>query len=91
MYRVDFNVVLSLLWLLPIQEAKHRCSKALLIQSFVSYNRTNNADPTLISEGLLGGAITAGVLLAHEAGHLYAAKQVGAKLSVPYFIPSWQV
>ncbi|BBN01028.1 zinc metalloprotease EGY, chloroplastic [Marchantia polymorpha subsp. ruderalis] len=52
---------------------------------------TNNADPTLISEGLLGGAITAGVLLAHEAGHLYAAKQVGAKLSVPYFIPSWQL
>ncbi|KAL2642682.1 hypothetical protein R1flu_010269 [Riccia fluitans] len=52
---------------------------------------TNNADPGLIAEGLLGGAITAAVLLAHEAGHLYAAKEVGAKLSVPYFIPSWQL
>ncbi|KAL3682049.1 hypothetical protein R1sor_000071 [Riccia sorocarpa] len=52
---------------------------------------TNNADPALITEGLIGGAITAAVLLAHEAGHFYAAKEVGAKLSVPYFIPSWQL
>ncbi|XP_011624748.1 probable zinc metalloprotease EGY2, chloroplastic isoform X5 [Amborella trichopoda] len=45
----------------------------------------------LLKDGLPGALITAGVLAAHELGHLLVAKYVGAKLGVPYFVPSWQI
>ncbi|CAM6098872.1 unnamed protein product [Calypogeia fissa] len=52
---------------------------------------TNIGDWSLILDGLVGALPSLLVLLAHEAGHRYVAKEVGAKLAVPYFIPSWQL
>ncbi|KAH8970704.1 hypothetical protein BDL97_02G103200 [Sphagnum fallax] len=48
-------------------------------------------NPALLADGLLGALVTFAVLLAHEAGHLYAAQKVGAKLGIPYLVPSWQL
>jgi len=31
------------------------------------------------------------VLGIHEIGHILVARDIGAKLGVPYFVPSWQV
>lgn len=45
----------------------------------------------LLLEGLPGAFVTFLALAAHEAGHIYAAQNVGAKIGVPYFIPSWQL
>jgi hypothetical protein len=42
-------------------------------------------------EGIPGAFVTCVILAAHEAGHIYAAKAVGAKLGFPYFVPSLQV
>lgn len=56
-----------------------------------SSRRTNIGDGSLILDGIIGAVPTVLVLLAHEAGHRYIANEVGAKLAVPYFIPSWQV
>jgi hypothetical protein len=47
-------------------------------------------NPALLADGLLGALVTFAVLLAHEAGHFYAAQKVGAKLGFPYLVPSWQ-
>eukprot|EP00252_Welwitschia_mirabilis_P018272 TRINITY_DN405_c0_g1_i2.p1 TRINITY_DN405_c0_g1~~TRINITY_DN405_c0_g1_i2.p1 ORF type:complete len:393 (-),score=73.81 TRINITY_DN405_c0_g1_i2:99-1277(-) len=42
-------------------------------------------------EGIPGFIVTAVILGAHEIGHIFMAKNVGADLAVPYFIPSWQI
>ncbi|CAM6007791.1 unnamed protein product [Sphagnum balticum] len=46
-------------------------------------------NPALLADGLLGALVTFAVLLAHEAGHLYAAQKVGAKLGFPYLLGSF--
>lgn len=45
----------------------------------------------LLSEGIPGALVTLVILAAHEAGHIYAANTVGAKLGAPYLVPSWQI
>ncbi|OIT19516.1 PREDICTED: probable zinc metalloprotease EGY2, chloroplastic isoform X2 [Nicotiana attenuata] len=45
----------------------------------------------LLKDGLPGALITAFVLGVHEVSHLLVAKEVGVKLGVPYFVPSWQI
>ncbi|XP_058109189.1 probable zinc metalloprotease EGY2, chloroplastic [Magnolia sinica] len=45
----------------------------------------------LLKDGLPGALVTAFVLGVHEVGHILVAKSVGAKLGVPYFVPSWQI
>ncbi|KAJ6806674.1 putative zinc metalloprotease EGY2, chloroplastic [Iris pallida] len=45
----------------------------------------------LLKDGLPGALVTALVLGFHEVGHLLVARDVGAKLGVPYFVPSWQI
>eukprot|EP00250_Pteridium_aquilinum_P013231 c21217_g1_i2 orf=418-1608(+) len=45
----------------------------------------------LLLEGIPGAFVTLAILAAHEAGHIYAARTVGAKLGVPYLVPSWQI
>lgn len=45
----------------------------------------------LVKDGLPGALVTALVLGFHEVGHLLVARDVGAKLGVPYFVPSWQI
>ncbi len=67
--------------------------KTLCINSFfciVAICSSVVENPALLSDGLLGALVTFAVLLAHEAGHLYAAQKVGAKLGFPYLVPSWQ-
>uniref|UniRef100_A0A1D1YV04 Zinc metalloprotease MJ0392 n=1 Tax=Anthurium amnicola TaxID=1678845 RepID=A0A1D1YV04_9ARAE len=44
----------------------------------------------LLIDGLPGALTTALVLGVHEAGHFLVARDVGVKLGVPYFVPSWQ-
>uniref|UniRef100_A0A2P2LQ47 Peptidase M50 domain-containing protein n=1 Tax=Rhizophora mucronata TaxID=61149 RepID=A0A2P2LQ47_RHIMU len=45
----------------------------------------------LLKNGLPGALVTALILGVHEIGHLLVAKRNGVKLSVPYFVPSWQI
>lgn len=45
----------------------------------------------LLLQGFPGAFVMLTTLAAHEAGHIFAAKNVGAKLALPYFIPSWQL
>lgn len=45
----------------------------------------------IFSDAWPGALVVAAVLAAHELGHLAAAKRAGIRLSVPYFIPSWQL
>ncbi|KAI5084621.1 hypothetical protein GOP47_0000791 [Adiantum capillus-veneris] len=45
----------------------------------------------LLIEGIPGAVVTLAILAAHEAGHIFAAKNMGAKLGVPYLVPSWQI
>lgn len=45
----------------------------------------------LLLEGVPGALVTLVTLAAHEAGHIFAARNVGAKLGAPYFVPSWQI
>ncbi|ONK62070.1 uncharacterized protein A4U43_C07F50 [Asparagus officinalis] len=45
----------------------------------------------LLKDGLPGALVTALVLGIHELGHILVARDVGAKLGVPYFVPSWQI
>ncbi|XP_059289583.1 probable zinc metalloprotease EGY2, chloroplastic isoform X2 [Lycium ferocissimum] len=45
----------------------------------------------LLKDGLPGALITAFLLGVHEVSHLLVAKEVGIKLGVPYFVPSWQI
>eukprot|EP00850_Spirogloea_muscicola_P012402 SM000080S22917 [mRNA] locus=s80:116460:120020:+ [translate_table: standard] len=45
----------------------------------------------LLLEGLPSTFMLLACLGAHEAGHWYAARRVGAKISVPFFIPSLQL
>lgn len=35
--------------------------------------------------------MTALILGSHEIGHILVAGDIGVKLGVPYFVPSWQV
>ncbi|KQK02633.1 hypothetical protein BRADI_2g02770v3 [Brachypodium distachyon] len=45
----------------------------------------------LLKDGLSGALVTALIVGVHEIGHILAAKDVGVKLAVPYFVPSWQI
>lgn len=45
----------------------------------------------LLLDGIPGAVVTLAILAAHEAGHIFAAQSVGAKLGVPYLVPSWQL
>eukprot|EP00249_Psilotum_nudum_P016650 c25930_g1_i3 orf=723-1904(+) len=45
----------------------------------------------LLLDGLPGALVTALILVGHEAGHYYAARNAGVELGVPYFVPSWQI
>eukprot|EP00850_Spirogloea_muscicola_P008786 SM000048S16498 [mRNA] locus=s48:63807:67392:+ [translate_table: standard] len=45
----------------------------------------------LLLEGLPSTFMLLACLAAHEAGHWYAARRVGAMISVPFFIPSLQL
>ncbi|XP_020574134.1 probable zinc metalloprotease EGY2, chloroplastic [Phalaenopsis equestris] len=49
----------------------------------------NNLD--LLKDGLPGAIVTALILGSHEAGHILLARDVGVKLGIPFFIPSWQI
>ncbi|KAJ8535423.1 hypothetical protein K7X08_023143 [Anisodus acutangulus] len=45
----------------------------------------------LLKDGLPGALITAFLLGVHEVSHRLVAKEVGIKLGIPYFVPSWQI
>ncbi|KAJ0983729.1 hypothetical protein J5N97_002085 [Dioscorea zingiberensis] len=45
----------------------------------------------MLKEGLPGALVTTSVLVFHEVGHLLVARDIGVKLGVPYFVPSWQI
>ncbi|XP_039118441.1 probable zinc metalloprotease EGY2, chloroplastic isoform X4 [Dioscorea cayenensis subsp. rotundata] len=45
----------------------------------------------MLKEGLPGALVTTFVLVSHEVGHLLVARDIGVKLGVPYFVPSWQI
>ncbi|KAH0854728.1 hypothetical protein HID58_057746 [Brassica napus] len=44
----------------------------------------------LLKDGLPGALVTALVLGVHELGHVLVANNLGIKLGVPFFVPSWQ-
>ncbi|KAK8951194.1 hypothetical protein KSP39_PZI002983 [Platanthera zijinensis] len=48
-------------------------------------------NPELLKVGLPGSLVTGLILLAHEAGHILVARDIGVTLGVPYFVPSWQI
>ncbi|KAK4746953.1 hypothetical protein SAY87_025990 [Trapa incisa] len=52
-------------------------------------NSFDNLD--LLKDGIPGALVTALVLGVHELGHILVANNVGIKLGVPYFVPSWQI
>ncbi|XP_047270731.1 probable zinc metalloprotease EGY2, chloroplastic isoform X3 [Capsicum annuum] len=45
----------------------------------------------LLKNGLPGALITAFLLVVHEVSHRFVATEVGIKLGIPYFVPSWQI
>ncbi|XP_022889252.1 probable zinc metalloprotease EGY2, chloroplastic [Olea europaea var. sylvestris] len=45
----------------------------------------------LLEYGLPGALVTALPLAVHEISHALVAKEIGIKLGMPYFVPSWQV
>ncbi|KAK2377167.1 putative zinc metallopeptidase EGY3, chloroplastic [Trifolium repens] len=45
----------------------------------------------LLKDGLPGALVTALVLGVHELAHFLVAQNLGVKLAVPYFVPSWQI
>ncbi|XP_004240688.1 probable zinc metalloprotease EGY2, chloroplastic isoform X3 [Solanum lycopersicum] len=45
----------------------------------------------LLKDGLPGALMTAFLLGVHEVSHRLVATEVGIKLSIPYFVPSWQI
>ncbi|CDY11338.1 hypothetical protein HID58_008276 [Brassica napus] len=45
----------------------------------------------LLKDGLPGALVTALVLGVHELGHVLVANNLGIKLGVPFFVPSWQI
>ncbi|KAL5721098.1 putative zinc metalloprotease egy2 [Ranunculus cassubicifolius] len=45
----------------------------------------------LLKDGLPGALVTALILGVHELAHILVARNLGIKLGVPYFIPSWQI
>ncbi|XBI15285.1 probable zinc metalloprotease EGY2, chloroplastic isoform X2 [Aegilops tauschii subsp. strangulata] len=45
----------------------------------------------LLKDGLPGALVTGLIVGVHEIGHILAARDAGVKLSVPYFVPSWQI
>jgi hypothetical protein len=55
------------------------------------FSRSSLTNTQTLVEGIPGAFVTCVILAAHEAGHIYAAKAVGAKLGFPYFVPSLQV
>ena len=56
-----------------------------------TFFRASLTNSQALLEGIPGALVTCVILAAHEAGHIYAAKEVGAKLGFPYFVPSLQV
>ena len=53
--------------------------------------RASLTNSQALLEGIPGALVTCVILAAHEAGHIYAAQEAGAKLGFPYFVPSLQV
>ncbi|PKA50442.1 hypothetical protein AXF42_Ash021061 [Apostasia shenzhenica] len=45
----------------------------------------------LLKDGIPGSLAIALILGSHEVGHLLVARDVGIKLGIPYFVPSWQL
>lgn len=45
----------------------------------------------LLKDGLPGALVCVLVLGIHEIGHILVANDIGIKLGVPYFVPSWQI
>lgn len=45
----------------------------------------------LLKDGLPGALITAFLMGVHEVSHRLVATEVGIKLGIPYFVPSWQI
>ncbi|XP_055830844.1 probable zinc metalloprotease EGY2, chloroplastic [Solanum dulcamara] len=45
----------------------------------------------LLKDGLPGALVTSFLLGVHEVSHRLVAKEVGIKLGIPYFVPSWQI
>ncbi|KAJ4908768.1 hypothetical protein Rs2_12426 [Raphanus sativus] len=45
----------------------------------------------LLKDGLPGALVTALILGVHELGHVLVANNLGIKLGVPFFVPSWQI
>ncbi|CAA3014180.1 probable zinc metalloprotease EGY2, chloroplastic isoform X2 [Olea europaea subsp. europaea] len=45
----------------------------------------------LLEYGLPGALVTALPLAVHEISHALVAKEIGIKLGMPYFVPSWQI
>ncbi|KAL3334270.1 hypothetical protein AABB24_030817 [Solanum stoloniferum] len=45
----------------------------------------------LLKDGLPGALTTAFLLGVHEVSHRLVATEVGIKLGIPYFVPSWQI
>lgn len=45
----------------------------------------------MLTNGLPGALVTALILGIHELGHIIVARNHDIKLSVPYFVPSWQI
>ena len=52
-----------------------------------AFFRASLTNSQALLEGIPGALVTCVILAAHEAGHIYAAKEVGAKLGFPYFVP----
>ncbi|KAJ7544355.1 hypothetical protein O6H91_09G075000 [Diphasiastrum complanatum] len=64
----------------------------LLLRNFPALQLNLLANnPAIILSGVPGALVTAAILLTHEAGHYYAARRLEAEISLPYFIPSWQL
>ncbi|KAE9465226.1 hypothetical protein C3L33_02874, partial [Rhododendron williamsianum] len=59
------------------------------LQSNYCMSTFNNLD--LLKDGLPGALVTALILGVHEIGQILVAKNVGVKLGVPFFVPSWQI
>lgn len=81
---------LSLLWLTNIF-SYHRCIFEVSPKYYYWCSRSTVDNLNLLKDGLPGALVTALIIGVHELGHFLVAQNLGVKLGVPYFIPSWQV
>ena len=69
---------------------KHQLKKPIpLVHEYDCRSAFDNLE--LLKDGLPGALVTALVLGVHELGHVLVANNLGIKLGVPFFVPSWQV